>query len=77
MKTLMMALWATLACTQFTAELVTYRHDGQTEQVIIEREESGTLLINTTTGETRFVVKTPKKAEALYPEISEKNLTGF
>ena len=56
MRALLVTLWVALACTQFIAELVTvYRPDGTVEQVIIEREEKGTLLINTTTGEMEFI----------------------
>ena len=57
-----LALWVVLACTQFLSELVTvYRTDGTVEQVVIEREERGTLSINTTTGETKFTVKPGKE----------------
>ena len=57
-----LTLWVALACTQFLSELVTvYRTDGTVEQVVIEREERGTLSINTTTGETKFTVKPGKE----------------
>ena len=69
MKALIVATLVALACTQFTSELVTYRHDGTTEQVVIEREESGTLLINTTTGEMKFK---PEKGDN-----NEKNNSSF